>query len=119
MHGISIENTHYLGTSIHNLMLTKDFFDFLSAVIKNPMDIIFEPCNGKSALNDINSLPLGSEIIIFLEEDQSTIAPNLEITLDSMDPNEFSISNFYNNYLARMFSLDENPIIHVVGKKTN
>ncbi len=98
MHGISIENTYYLGTSIHNPMLTKDFFDFLSAVIKNPMDIIFEPCNGKSALNDINALPLDSEIIIFSEEDKSTIAPNVEIILDMMNINEFSIQNFYNNY---------------------
>ncbi len=103
IHGISKEGEHYLFTSKNSVIPTKYFFELLSKIINSPVDIIFEPCNGKAAIKYANILPTDSKIIFFSEENTSTISPNLDIAMNNIHAHEFSIDLFYSKYLSNIF----------------
>ena len=66
MHGIVLDDFHALVVSKEGVLLSsKMLFEFLAKNIKKPIDIIFTSCHGKAALMDIDSLPMGSRVIIF------------------------------------------------------
>lgn len=118
-HGTAEEDGHYIKVNEGGeLLLSKKLFEFLVENINKPMDIIFIPCNGKAALRDISVLPLGSRVIIFSDTDSYTLFTNIRVTLDAIVNEKFSLDNFYNNYLARIFSMQDSPVISIIGKET-
>ena len=117
-HGTAEENGHYIQVNKGGELLpSKRLFEVLAENINKPMDIIFIPCNGKTALTDISVLPLDSRVIIFSDPEADTLSTNIIITLEAIANDEFSLDNFYNNYLARIFSMQESPVVSINGKE--
>ena len=119
MHGLGEDDGHYVqvGKKWDNFT-SKKLFELLAESIKKPIDIIFTSCHGKAALKDIDSLTLGSNIIIFSDADKSTFLSNIASALKAISNDKFSLDNFYNNYLARVFSMDESPAMFTAGGET-
>ena len=109
-HGVAWDNTHYIQTAKDNIIASKELFKLLAENIKTPIDIIFTPCNGKAALTDIDVLPKDSRVIIFSDFDQITNAQNIASTLNTLPKDSFILNNFYNHYLAGVFSMNESPV---------
>lgn len=119
IHGTEIDNQHYIQVNNgEDIILSRKLFEMLAENIKMPMDIIFVPCHGKAALQDIEILPEMSRIIIFSDADKITNVANVHIILNALSDDVFSLDKFYNNYLARLFSMDDNPTMSIVGKAT-
>lgn len=117
-HGVVWDNTHYIQIAKDDVMASKELFKLLAENIKIPIDIIFTPCNGKAALTDINVLPKDSRVIIFSDSDKITNAQNIASTLNTLPKDNFTLNNFYNNYLSGVFSMNESPVMHIVGRET-
>lgn len=118
-HGTAEENEHYIQVNKGGEFFpSKRLFEVLAENINKPMDIIFIPCNGKAALTDISVLPFSSRVIIFSDPEAFTLSTNIIITLEAIANEEFSLDNFYNNYLARIFSMQESPVMSINGKET-
>ncbi len=116
MHGIVLDDFHALVVSKEGVLLSsKMLFEFLAKNIKKPIDIIFTSCHGKAALMDIDSLPMGSRVIIFSDSDKNTSVVNVVNTLDELSEHIFTLDHFYNNYLAHIFLMNESPVIATVG----
>lgn len=119
MHGGILDDKHFVKTSKEGWISSAELFKILAETIKTPMDIIFTPCHGKAALKDIDTLPTGSRIMIFSDHDKFTAAVAVHETMNKMLSNdEFTFDGFYNNYLANIFLIDEEPIVTVVGGDT-
>ena len=118
-HGTADENEHYIKVNKDGEpFASKKLFELLAESIKNPMDIIFIPCNGKAALMDVGVLPEMSRIIVFSESDKLTNFSQIEVILDIFSSSKFTLEAFYYNYLVRVFSTNESPTISIVGKET-
>lgn len=117
-HGIAIDKAHYIQTSKNYIIPSKDLFTLLAENIPRPMDIIFTPCNGKAAYIDIDVLPIDSRVVIFSDSDKNTIHPSIEITLELLTNTTFTLDNFYNNYLAHIFLMNESPTMYTVGEES-
>ncbi len=117
IHGIAEYDGHYLQVNEgEKPFASKKIFEQLAENIKKPIDIIFTPCEGKAALKDISSLPVGSKIIMFSDANNPTFTNNIESVLEALRSDNFTLDGFYNNYLARVFSIDESPTISTVGE---
>lgn len=117
-HGIVEDDEHIMLISKEEVIPSRILFEILSENIKNSIDVVFLPCHGKSALKDIEALPLNSRVIIFSDDDKNTYIPNILDLLDNLPNYKFTFDNFYNNYLARMFLLDESPTMSIIGRET-
>ena len=117
-HGKELDDGHHVQVANDLIFESKKLFALLAENIKKPIDIIFIPCNGKADLVDIDSLTLGSRIIFFSEPDKITNAANVQAALDALSNDNFTFDGFYNNYLARIFSMYEDPIMVTAGGKT-
>lgn len=103
--------------SSDNPLPSKLLFKLLSVMIKKPMDIIFTSCQGKGALRDVNSLPEGSRVMIFSDEDKATASIAYQIAFKAMNSvDNFSLESFYDIYLSNLGRL-ENPVIAISGGK--
>ena len=107
-HGIKIDDLYALDLGYP--LLTSSLFSLLKNKINYPIDIIFVPCYGKSALPYLNYLHNNSNIIIFSDENKTTYPLSILDVLDDMiNIKIFSLKSFYDNYLSHL-TLLENPI---------
>lgn len=108
-HGIKSEEEYYVDFG-YPLKVKKLFYS-LADKFDKPLDILFFPCYGKSALPYINYLPDNSKVIIFSDENKSTYILNSLSSIEAMDRlNDFNIDIFYDNYLSYMTQL-ESPLL--------
>ena len=116
MHGKSDVNGHVLLINKDGTLYpSKKLFEILANNIIKPIDMIFNACNGKAASADLHLLPIGSRVIIFSDSDKNTAVAAIDNTLDSLSDHKFTLDNFYNNYFANMFLMDESPTMYVIG----
>lgn len=119
IHGAVLDDNHVLSTSKEYWISSAESFKLLAETIKTSMDIISLPCHGKAALKEINVLPQESRIMIFSDHDKFTTAVAVHGTMDKMlSHTKFTFDGFYNNYLANISLMDEEPIVTVVGGDT-
>jgi hypothetical protein len=94
-------------------------FALLGGILNKPLDIIFDPCEGRVALSglDIDVLPDTSRVLAFADTKEYTNSQNMVNVQQSMlSSYDDVLQSFYYHYLLKSFALGERPEILIVGQ---